>query len=355
LFDPTGTIEAPPGVERIRWSPIASVGSWDDAIRLSASIVGTSVKPSATAQHDFFTRQGEKLLAPLLYAASQGRREMRDLMDWINLQDLTEPLKILSEVDSRDADSASSETASILASPDEQRGGVFSSVANALLPYRTAAALEAAREPNFDADSFVSATNHSWDTIYIPPATDDVEVAAPIVVGFLDAIRRATFRAHAQSRLERPVLFALDEVTNIAPIPSLPTLVSQAGGQGLNLLCCFQDLSQAHARWGDAARGFVSLFGVMIVLPGIKNAETLEAISVLMGDFDRYSYPSTVRQRLFPVDEISAGIANHVFVVFGSKSYDFKHLAKCFDSAPWWHIIHDNVPCPPSPYPSTSA
>ena len=46
-----------------------------------------------------------------------------------------------------------------------------------------------------------------------------------------------------------PVLLALDELANIAPLPELPSMVSEGGGQGLVTLACFQDLSQARHRW----------------------------------------------------------------------------------------------------------
>ena len=78
-----------------------------------------------------------------------------------------------------------------------------------------------------------------------------------------------------------PVVLALDEVANIAPIPDLPAMVSEGGGQGLLTLACLQDLSQARGRWGSAAEGFLSLFGTTVVLPGIGDVRTLEALSAL--------------------------------------------------------------------------
>ena len=51
-----------------------------------------------------------------------------------------------------------------------------------------------------------------------------------------------------------PTLLALDEVANIAPIPDLPAMVSEGAGQGLLVLACLQDLSQARVRWGRGGR-----------------------------------------------------------------------------------------------------
>ncbi len=49
-------------------------------------------------------------------------------------------------------------------------------------------------------------------------------------------------------------------------------------------LACLQDLSQARHRWPDQADGFPSLFGTTVVLPGIGDVRTLDALSMLAGD-----------------------------------------------------------------------
>ena len=104
----------------------------------------------------------------------------------------------------------------------------------------------------------------------------------------LAEIRRATYQAHRTGGLTHGrVLFALDEAANIAPLEELPQIASEGGGQGLTLLAAFQDLSQARTRWGPAADGFLTLFGTKLVLPGVADTKTLEAISTALGEYDR--------------------------------------------------------------------
>jgi len=118
-------------------------------------------------------------------------------------------------------------------------------------------------------------------------------LTAPLVVGLLEEIRHATYAraARVDAGVEpawHPVLMALDEAANIAPIPDLPAIVSEGGGQGLHLLACFQDLSQVRGRWGaEIAEGFLSLFQTKVVLANIADSRTLEAISVTLGEYDR--------------------------------------------------------------------
>ncbi|HEY2565755.1 MAG TPA: TraM recognition domain-containing protein, partial [Acidimicrobiales bacterium] len=87
-------------------------------------------------------------------------------------------------------------------------------------------------------------------------------------------------------------VFALDEVANIAPLPSLPALAAEGAGQGLVTLACLQDLSQARARWGPEAEGFFSLFSSKVVFPGIGDQRTLSLISTLAGE-----HPVLMRSR----------------------------------------------------------
>jgi type IV secretory pathway TraG/TraD family ATPase VirD4 len=113
-------------------------------------------------------------------------------------------------------------------------------------------------------------------------------LSAPLVVGLLEQIRHAAYARGAASDLGAPVFFCLDEVANIAPIHDLPALVSEAGGQELHVMACLQDLSQARQRWGDAAAdGFLSLFQTKLILTGIADSRTLEAVSLALGEYDR--------------------------------------------------------------------
>jgi type IV secretory pathway TraG/TraD family ATPase VirD4 len=70
-------------------------------------------------------------------------------------------------------------------------------------------------------------------------------------------------------------------------------------------MACLQDLSQARARWGEAAAdGFLSLFQAELILSGIADSRTLEAISLALGEYDRrlvsYSVGRSHSEKLLP-------------------------------------------------------
>ncbi|MHB1536449.1 MAG: type IV secretory system conjugative DNA transfer family protein, partial [Acidimicrobiales bacterium] len=133
--------------------------------------------------------------------------------------------------------------------------------------------------PNFDPAGFV----RSRDTLYLVAPSHLQAQLAPIVVTLLDQIRSQTYR---RARGWPPVLFALDEAANIAPLPDLPAILAEGGSQGLVTLTCLQDLSQARVRWGSAANGFLTLHGAKVALGGIADVETLRALSYVAGNVD---------------------------------------------------------------------
>ncbi len=95
---------------------------------------------------------------------------------------------------------------------------------------------------------------------------------------------RSAAAVYARPSDAAPVVFALDEVAGIAPLPSLPQLAAEGAGQGLVTLACLQDLSQARARWGAEAEGFFSLFNSKVIFPGIGDQRTLSLVSALAGE-----------------------------------------------------------------------
>jgi type IV secretory pathway TraG/TraD family ATPase VirD4 len=288
MFDPTGAGQPDSG-EELRWSPVTASGSWDGALLIARAMCSNI--GAGTTDRSHWASRAQALLAPLLHAAAIHGRDMETVVDWVLRHELDEAGLLLE--DQRGSRLAFGNLLGLLHTEDRERSSIFSSAADALQAYGSEHALAAAREPNFDAGQFV----RSHDTIYIHAPAEAQAGAAPIVCGLLAEIRRATYQAHGQGQLSGRVLFALDEVANIAPLEELPQIASEGGGQGLLLLAALQDLSQARQRWGAQADGFLTLFGTKLILPGIADTRTLEAVSVTLGEYDRQMV-ATTRQRM---------------------------------------------------------
>jgi type IV secretion system protein VirD4 len=279
LWDPTGTLTPPPGVQPLRWSPISGCHTWDAAVA-RAHALATAARPgpagpATTSGETHWVERAQALLAPLLHAANLHHTDMGTLLGWLHRRDLVEALDVLT---THDADMAADLLVGISVTDPREQSGIFSTADGLLAPYRTTTALTATRNPNFDPAHFAAST----DTIYLcAPGTAQTQTA-PLIICLLDQIRSAAYTTKPWPSM----LWALDELANIAPLPDLPNTISEGASQGLIVLACLQDLSQARARWGTAADGFATLFTHKLVLPGIADLATLRQISALAGDTD---------------------------------------------------------------------
>jgi type IV secretion system protein VirD4 len=281
-FDPSGTTTAPEWTTPLRWTPLGGCRDWATAVTRAHALVGAAT-PTSAAMVDggHWNERAEALLAPLLHAAAVLDLDMATVLRWVLTRTTTEALQALRAVRSELA----AQTLTGVAETDErERSGIFSTTARVLAAYRHPHTLAAASHPNFDPDLFV----HSTDTVYLVAPAAHQAVLAPIIVCLLDHIRHATYTRHATTigRPLAPVIFALDEVANIAPLPDLPSIVAEGGSQGLVTLACLQDLNQARTRWGPAADGFLTLFAAKVALGGIADQSTLTAFSYLAGTHD---------------------------------------------------------------------
>ena len=102
--------------------------------------------------------------------------------------------------------------------------------------------------------------------------TNEIHFTAGIVGSWTDS-----------GRLARPILFGLDEVTQICPV-DLPGWLADSGGKGIQIIAVAHGMAQLRRRWGrDGAQVIMDTAGTQIVLPGIKDPETLEALSTSCG------------------------------------------------------------------------
>ena len=286
LFDPSGSVDDRPGVHRLRWSPLPACASWRTALTTARSLVlvGSAGTGAVRSESSHWTERAQALLAPLLHAAALEQADMRTLLTWVDRRQALPAQQALAGMTGGDAGIARDLLDGIVTTDERELSGIWSTASGALGGFRSEQALAATTDPDFDPAAFVD----SADTVYMAAPAHHQALVAPLVVGLLDDVRRATYAKTAEGvhRDGPPVVLALDELANIAPLPELPSMVSEGGGQGLVTLACFQDLSQARHRWPGQADGFPSLFGTTVVLPGIGDVRTLESLSVLTGDHE---------------------------------------------------------------------
>jgi type IV secretory pathway TraG/TraD family ATPase VirD4 len=344
VFDPTGTLEIPDGAYPLRWSPVVGCDTFDAAVAM-AHALGSAARPgSVFSESAHWVERAESLLAPLLFAAHQRGADMGVVCRWVLGRDLREPQAALED---SGHEMAQSVLAGIVATDDRERSGILSTASGLLAAYRSEAALATTREVNFDPARFVRST----DALYICAPAHAQEQLAPLVVALLEQIRAAVY---ARPKNAAPVVFVLDEVASIAPLPSLPALAAEGGGQGLVTMACLQDLSQARARWGEVAEGFFSIFNTKVIFPGIGDYRTLQLISALAGDQQvpiqtisqwagewgriRHSVSEApqFRPRL-PIDQVARGDPGHTLNLSAASMYRAAHIP-WFEHR-WWRPL----------------
>ena len=284
-----------------------------------------------------WVERAQALLAPLLFAAASKGLDMKWVFRWVLARDLREPLTIIERTGHEMA------AATLAAWPLPTSGS--SRVSS---PPPRACSLPIAPRRSWPRPAGRTSTrppsSRSTDSLYICAPAEHQNQLAPLVVALLDQISCGRLRP---TDLCRPGASSPSTrwPTSLR-CPALPALASEGGGQGVVTLACLQDLSQARARWGTAADGLFTLFGVKVILPGVADQRTLELISALggkvevptttvgkyVGEWGRIhasSSVSTVFLPRYPVDAIARGRPGHGLLINGSHIGEVR-------LRPWW-------------------
>lgn len=276
IFDPSGEVPRPLGVEQLRWSYVDRASTLDRSVVVAEQVVDSSLGiQSGSGRH--WSERAKAVLAPLLFAASKSHLEIADVVSWVDRRELEEPSTILAAAGEYRALEILS---GVLATEARELSAIFSTVSGALASYRSDASSALGVNTNFDPGRFLE----SRDTIYIVSPSSSQSVAAPVVVGLIDGLREASYQMALAGTTKRPNLaLILDEMANIAPLGNLGSILSEGASQGIRLMGCLQDLSQAESRWPASHKGFLTMFGTTVILPGIGDVSTLRTLSYLSG------------------------------------------------------------------------
>ena len=285
VFDPQ-EISGWPSV--LRWSPTRGCEDPTTAIVRAAGMAEASQVGKGVTNGDFWAGQTAAVIRCYLHAAALGNKTAIDVMRWARNPKAEEPITILNEHLGA-ADGWGDELAEQKAAPPNQVGSVWAGVRRAfdsLADPRVARACSPRPGEGFDPDEFIAA----GDTLYLLGSNKATLSVAPLVVALIEDIIEAGRRLAARSPGERmtlPLTLALDEVANIAPLPSLPYVLGDGRGQGFQTHVVFQSLAQARSRWGvEEAEVIWDTCTCRMILPGSANQRDNKMISDLLGEFD---------------------------------------------------------------------
>jgi type IV secretion system protein VirD4 len=279
VFDPVDSTNEPSA----GWSPLHTCHDWQGALRMAAWLASTARagERGGLQDSDFWYAVAQKLLAPLLYAAATSGATMADVLRWVDLQDQQEPLNALHHADSVDAVQAFAAT---INREDRTRSSAYTTAETVLAAFADPGVLTTTtRQPAIDPDRLLDGGNH---TLYICGPLHEQARLRPLFTALIEqTIARIYDRANRTTdRLAKPLLLAIDEAANIAPLPDLAQIASTARGVGIQLVTIWQDFAQIQARYGTFAQTVINNHRAKVVLAGVSDTPTLDYISRLIGD-----------------------------------------------------------------------
>lgn len=286
LFDPAGVAVGESSLPQgVRWS--LDRGCQDPAVAMARARALAANSGRGVENGDFWAAKAVQAIAPLLHAAALTGGGVEALYEWAH-----SPARARGARDVLDTEpDATVGWAGLLegvisAGDPRTMANMWAQVEQALLVPLSLPTVRESLSPSPGAELDVERFLREHGTLYI--VSGETGVAAGVIAALVEDVYDAAYRLANTSpgnRLDPPLLLALDELANIARLPSLGAMVSAGGGAGITTLAVLQSLSQARDRWGqEAAAAIWGSATTKVVLGGLAEDRDLAAISALLGE-----------------------------------------------------------------------
>jgi type IV secretion system protein VirD4 len=300
VFDPQHLTAGLPGIDGsgVRWSPIRGCERPLTAmIRASGLASTTGLSAGGVESGGFWEGKARSALQALLHAAAIEHLPTRVLFEWsLSPSSATDAVGILASRPHAAPGWAESLDGMINSDP-RTRDSIWMAVSQAVASLADPAVREAVSpgpDEGFDPTEFLTRNG----TLYLLATGAGAGASWPLVAAFMEDLTEVARQLAAGSsgaRLDPPLLLALDEIGNLAPLPSLPVLMAEGGGTGITTMPVLQSLSQARSKWGDhAASSIWDSSIVKVILGGASASKDLQELSVLIGERDERSDTVTI-------------------------------------------------------------
>jgi len=272
------------------WDPLSYVTDEVKAARLAEHFAAGTRDPGARTDA-FFDPAGQDLLAGLLLAAALDHLPITQVYTWVTRPTDETPVDILR---THGFILTADQVAGVVTAPERQRGGIYGTAQQmaacltnrAIAHWVTPPTDTSSWRPHFNPAEFVRSTG----TLY-SLSKEGRGTAGPLVTALTVAVVEAAEELAARSpngRLTAPMLGVLDEAANVCRWKDLPDLYSHYGSRGIVLMTILQSWSQGIDVWGESGmRKLWSAANVKIYGGGVSEAQFLDDLSKLVGDYDR--------------------------------------------------------------------
>jgi len=296
VFDPQ---QLAPGVPSgMRWSLVRGCEEPLTAmIRATGLSASTGLGSGGVDNGSFWEGKTRTAIQALLHAAALDGRDARTLYQWaLNPTAASDAVRIL-QTSTRAAEGWAESLEATIAADPRTRDSVWQGVSlafAALADPRVLAAVTPGPGEDFDPAKFLRRSG----TLYLLATGAGAGASAALVAALIEDVVETARKLAAASpgaRLDPPMLAALDEIGNLAPLPSLPVLMAEGGGTGITTIPVLQSLAQAREKWGDnRANAIWDASIVKIILGGASNSRDLQDLSTLIGERDERTDSMTI-------------------------------------------------------------
>nr|WP_166355044.1 type IV secretory system conjugative DNA transfer family protein [Phytoactinopolyspora limicola] len=296
VFDPQ---QLAPGIPAgLRWSPVRGCDNPLTAM-IRATGLASSTNYSSVTGGDFWQGKTTAAIQALLHAAALDGRDAATLYQWaLNPTLAGDAVRIL-QSNPRAATGWADSLEAMLQADPKTRDSIWHGVSlafSALADPRVLDAVTPRIGEVFDPETFLRDNG----TLYLLATGAGAGASASLVAALIEDLVETARTLAARSpgaRLDPPLLLALDEIGNLAPLPSLPTLMAEGGGTGITTLPVLQSLAQAREKWGEnQANAIWDAAIVKIVLGGASNSRDLQDLATLIGERDETTDSTTIDQ-----------------------------------------------------------
>jgi type IV secretory pathway TraG/TraD family ATPase VirD4 len=299
VFDPQQLAAGVPA--GLRWSPIRGCEDPLTAmIRATGLAAGTGLSAGGVDGGGFWEAKTRTALQALLHAAALDGRPPAELFRWtLDPSAAHDAVSVLLSDPSAATGWGDSLQAMLEADP-RTRDSIWQGVSlslGALADPRVLDAVSPSDGEAFDPERFLRGNGTLYLLATGAGANNSAALVSAFVEDLVETARRMAAR-NAGARLDPPLLLALDEIGNLAPLPSLPSLMAEGGGTGITTMPVLQSLAQARTKWSDnEANAIWDSSIVKIILGGASNSRDLQDLSNLIGERDEATDATTIGDR----------------------------------------------------------
>jgi type IV secretion system protein VirD4 len=220
------------------------------AIRRSDAFAEAAISMGGVEDKSFWSSKASNYLRALFHAAALSKGDIRDLARWIFGNDTSDAEDALRKAGAREQWRLA--LVEMRSEADKTLAAIRMTMSQALDFLMDPALLDAVLpgENELDIDGFLRKSG----TLYmVAEARNDRNPLAPLFAVLASEIHYQATQIGSRSpagRIDPPVLFALDEITQTCPVP-LPTWLADAGGKGMQFIPVVHGEAQLARRWAE--------------------------------------------------------------------------------------------------------